>query len=140
MLIDQNPLPWSRTCFRKQKSKTSSPAEGTSSLWASGTRVLCKCTCYCTKMGFSYPTHINKPINYGVSFWERNQFYSMKLICRETGDLCPQICLPDSGFGVKFNRLQRTGWHTEMLAGQVLIGGLQAFMVRWGRNFNTRSS
>lgn len=65
-----------------------------------------------------------------------------------------EISLPDSGFGVKLKRLGRTCWHTEMLVGQVLIGGLQAFMVRFetfrtgfwtlmmrrGRNFNIRSS
>ena len=38
--------------------------------------------------------------------------------------LCPQICLPDSGFGAKFKRLGRKGWHVETLVGQVLIGGL----------------
>ena len=27
--------------------------------------------------------------------------------------MCPQICLPDSGFGAKFKRLERTGWHVE---------------------------
>ena len=45
--------------------------------------------------------------------------------------MCPQICLTDSAFGAKFKRLGRRGWHTEMLVGQVLIGGLQAFMVRF---------
>uniref|UniRef100_A0A8C4PP43 3-oxoacid CoA-transferase n=1 Tax=Equus asinus asinus TaxID=83772 RepID=A0A8C4PP43_EQUAS len=67
--------------------------------------------------------HINKSITYGISFWERNQLYSVRSICRETGGVCPQIFLPNSGFGVKFKRLGRPGWHTEMLMGQVLIGG-----------------
>ena len=52
-------------------------------------------------------------------------------ICRETGGTCPQICLPSSGFGAKFKRLGRTGWCAETLAGKVLIGGLQAFMVKF---------
>uniref|UniRef100_A0A9L0II71 Lysosomal-associated transmembrane protein 4B n=1 Tax=Equus asinus TaxID=9793 RepID=A0A9L0II71_EQUAS len=43
--------------------------------------------------------------------------------------MCPQICLFNSGFGVEFKRLGRTGWHVEMLVEQVLIGGLQAFMI-----------
>ena len=46
-------------------------------------------------------------------------------------DMCLQICLSDSGFGAKFKRLGRTGWHAETLVGQVLIGGPQAFMVRF---------
>ena len=43
----------------------------------------------------------------------------------------PQICIPDSGFGVRFKRLGSMGWSTEILVGQALIGGLQAFMVRF---------
>ena len=38
-----------------------------------------------------------------------------------------QICLPDSGLGVKFKRLGKTGWktgwHVEKLVGQVLFRG-----------------
>ena len=45
--------------------------------------------------------------------------------------MCLQICLSDSGFGVKLKRLGRTGWHTEMLVAQVLIGELQVLMVRF---------
>ena len=44
--------------------------------------------------------------------------------------MCPQICLPDSGFWVKFKKLGRISWHTEMLAGQVWIGELQTFEVK----------
>ena len=49
------------------------------------------------------------------AFGKRDQLYSARSICRETGGVCPQICLPDSGFGVKFKRLGRRGWHAEML-------------------------
>ena len=35
-----------------------------------------------------------------------------------------QICLPDPGLGAKFKMLGGTGWRAEVLAGQVLIGGL----------------
>ena len=82
-------------------------------------------------MGFSSPMHINKPINYGISFWERNELSSVRLICRETVDMCPQICPRNVGFGGKFKRLKRTDWYMETLAGQVLIGGLQVFMVKF---------
>ena len=64
-------------------------------------------------------------------FEKRDQLYSVRLTYRETGGTCPQVCLPDSGFGVKFKRLGRTGWHVETLVGQALIGELQAFMVRF---------
>ena len=65
------------------------------------------------------------------AFEGRNQLYSARLISRETGGVCPQICLPDSGFGTKFKKLGRTGWHAETLVGHVSIGGLQVFMVRF---------
>ena len=45
--------------------------------------------------------------------------------------MCSQICLPDPRFGGKCKRLGRTGWRVEMLAGQVLIGGLETLMVRF---------
>ena len=82
-------------------------------------------------IGFSCPMCINKPFIMASAFGKRDQLYSARSICQETGAMCPQICLLDSRFGAKFKRLRRTGWHAEVLAGQVLIGGLQAFMVRF---------
>ena len=74
---------------------------------------------------------INGRLVMASAFGKRDQLYSVRLTCREIGGLCPQICLPDSGFGADFKRLGRTGWFTEMLAGPVLTGGLQAFVVRF---------
>ena len=87
--------------------------------------------CYPTKLRFSYPMCINKSVNCGISFGDRNQFYSVRLVCREIEGICPKICFCSSGFGAKFKRLGRTGWHAEMLGGQVSTGGLQAFLVRF---------
>ena len=45
--------------------------------------------------------------------------------------MCALRSVPDSEFGVKFKRIGRTDWHVETLVGQVLIGGLPAFIVRF---------
>ena len=47
------------------------------------------------------------------------------------GGVHPHISYSHSGFGAKFKRLGRTDWQLEKLVGQVLIGGLQAFTVRF---------
>ena len=65
------------------------------------------------------------------AFGKRNQLYSVRSIFREDRGHVPSDLYPDSGFGAKFKRLGRTGWHADTLVGQVLIDGLQAFMVRF---------
>ena len=82
------------------------------------------------KIGVLLPDELNEPCNYGIGHWRRNQLYSERWICREAGGMCPHTGLPDSGLGVKFKTVGRTGWHPETLVAQVLIGRLQAFMVR----------
>ena len=68
------------------------------------------------KIGVLLPDAPVQPINYSISLWEKRSV----LLSREAGGVGPQICLSDSGFGVKFKRLGRTGWPAEMLVGQVL--------------------
>ena len=72
---------------------------------------------------------INKPINYDISFGGKISFILQYRYAGRQGGVWPQISLPNSGFGAKFKRLGRTGWNAETLVGQVLIGGLQAFMM-----------
>ena len=63
------------------------------------------------------------------AFGKRDQLYSVRQTCKETECVCLQICLSNSGFGAKFKRLGRTGQYVETLVGQLLIGGLQEFVV-----------
>ena len=128
--------------------KTPHPAGGCRALggWSQDLGPFVVTSFHHTKLG-SLLMCTNEPINDGIWLKGENQLYSVKATCGETGGRCPEICLPSPGFGVEFKRLGRLCWHTEMLVGQVLIGGLQVFMVTfwtfmtgWGRNLNTRSS
>ena len=83
------------------------------------------------RIGVLCPMRINKPINYGIGLWGTNQLLFCKIDLQGVRGMCPLICLPDSGFGAKFKGLGSIGCRLETLVGQFLIGGLQAFMVRF---------
>ena len=74
---------------------------------------------------------LKKPINYGISFWEKKSALFRELHLQGDRVCVPLDLSPQFRIRGKFKRLGRTGWHVEMLVGQVLIGGLQAFMVRF---------
>ena len=70
------------------------------------------------------------PINYSISFWEEISFILRDCPAGRQGACALRSVSPIQDLG-KFKRLGRTGWQVEMLVGQALIGGPQAFMVRF---------
>ena len=88
-------------------------------------------SCYPTKLGFSAPCTETSQLITASASGGRNQLLFCEMNLQGDGGRCLQICLPSSGFGAKFKTLGRTVWSTEMLVGQIFIGGLQAFVVRF---------
>ena len=72
---------------------------------AVGKHESCKHESSTLKSGIYLCMCINKPINYGITFWGRNQLYSE----RGRGRVPSDVSLSNSGFGVKFKRLERAG-------------------------------
>lgn len=53
-------------------------------------------------MGFSYPMHVEKKQLITASDLGKEKSFIASLICKETGGVFSQICLPDQGLGAKF--------------------------------------
>ena len=73
--------------------------------------------------GVLLPDAYKRPI-IKTSAFEKRKGFMVRLIYKKTDGISSHICLPNSGLGAKFKTLGRTGWHSEMLVGQVLIGGI----------------